>query len=657
MTLVTTPEDLAIQPLETPVKPAKTPIWQKLAPGAVLLLSLFVNFYNLGQNGFGNLYYAASVRSMADNFHNFFFASYDPAGFISIDKPPLGFWFQTISVKIFGFTPFGVLFPQALAGVLSVLVLYILVRRHFGFTASLLAALALAISPLSVATNRDATIDSTLVLTLLLSAWAVIKAAESGKWRWLLLSALLVGIGFNIKTLQAYLVLPAFGLLYLLAAPRKVWMRVGQLAVALLVLLVVSLSWPVAVDMTPAAQRPHVGPTQDSSEVDLTFGYNGLQHLGPSTATSDYSGTTPGTQKTTPLVEQLLGIIIVPIALLGPFLSGQIAWFLLIALLVSFVPRWRRRPRFREDPSQLSWLLWRAWLLTMLVFFGFTNSFYLYYMTLLTPAICALFGIGIVAIWQDYRRGKGRGVLLPVALLLTALEQIFINANEPAWGGPALILIIALLVVPALLILIVYRMRLARASAQSSRVAGVALSLVVIACFLTPTVWSVIPALQNRVLIAPRAGPDLVSFLPKNYPMPIATVDAKLVHFLEAHRGATKYLVATVSSVDADAFVITTNQPVMALGGFAGTDSFMTPTAVQALVTNHTIRFFYLNSTVVRSGVAAHDTVAAKSFPIANWVDQHCSLVPTADWASSPQSLVTHDGIAGVMQLFDCAAA
>ena len=655
MTVVTTTEDLATQPLDTPVKPAKTPIWQKLAPGVVLLLSLFVNFYNLGQNGFGNLYYAAGVHSMADNFHNFFFVSYDPGGFVTLDKPPLGFWLQVLSVKIFGFTPFSVLLPQTLAGVLAVLVLYILVRRHFGFTAGLLAALALAVSPLSVATSRDATIDSTLVLTLLLGAWAILKAAESGKWRWLLLSAVLVGIGFNIKTLQAYLVLPAFGLLYLLAAPRKFWMRVGQLAVALVVLLVVSLSWAVVVDMTPASQRPYVGPTLTNSEVDLTFGYNGLAHLGQSTTTND-AGTTSGTQQPTPIVQQLLGIVIVPIALLSPFLGGQIAWFLPVALLAVFVPGWRRRPRFRDNHAQLSWLFWRVWLLTMIGFFSITYSFYLYYMTILAPAICALFGMGLVTLWQDYRRGKGRGWLLSLALLFTALEHISIIVFNPAWGS-GLTPVIALLTVIALLVVIVSRLKIPHVTALSSRILRPMLVLAVAAFFLTPTLWSVIPALQNRVTIAPRAGPDLSSFVPKNYPMPSATVDAKLVSYLESHQGATEYLVATVSSVDADAFILTTDKPVMALGGFAGTDSFMTPTAVQALVASHQIRFFYLNSALAQSGVAAHDTVAAKPFPIANWVDQNCRVVPTGDWASSPQSVEAHDGMAGVMQLFDCAGA
>src|SRR5438132_3239657 len=216
---------------------------------------------------------------MMDNWHNFFFASYDPGGFVTIDKPPVGFWFQVLSAKIFGFNPVSILLPQALAGVLSVLLLYYLVRRHFGVVAGLLAALALAITPLSIVTNRNDTIDSTLALTILLGAWAVLRAAETGRLRWLLLSAAIVGIGFNIKMLEAYLVVPAYGLLYLLAAPKSLWKRIGHLALALVVLLVVSFSWALTVDLTPASQRPYVDSTQDNSEISLALGYNGINRL------------------------------------------------------------------------------------------------------------------------------------------------------------------------------------------------------------------------------------------------------------------------------------------------------------------------------------------------------------------------------------------
>ena len=214
-----------------------------------------------------------------DNWHNFFFAAYDPGGFVTIDKPPVGFWFEVASAKLFGFNSFSILLPQALAGVLSVLLLYYLVQRHFGVVAGLLAALALALSPISIVTNRNETIDSTLALALLIGAWAVLRAAETGKLRWLLLSAVIVGIGFNIKMLEAYLVVPAFGLLYLLAAPKSIWMRIGHLALAGLVLLAVSFSWIAAVDLTPASQRPYVDSTQDNSELSLALGYNGIERL------------------------------------------------------------------------------------------------------------------------------------------------------------------------------------------------------------------------------------------------------------------------------------------------------------------------------------------------------------------------------------------
>ena len=209
------------EPAEAQPVSSRPRIWQWLGLGVVMLTSIFMNFYQLGQNGFGNAYYAAGVKSMSDSLHNFFFVSFDPGGFVTIDKPPLGFWLQVVSVKIFGFTPFAIFLPQALAGVLSVLLLFYLVRRHFGVVAGLLAALALALSPISVVTNRNNTIDSTLVLAMLLGAWAVMRAAETGRLRWLLLCAVFVGLGFNIKMLEAYLVVPAFGLLYLLAAPRR----------------------------------------------------------------------------------------------------------------------------------------------------------------------------------------------------------------------------------------------------------------------------------------------------------------------------------------------------------------------------------------------------------------------------------------------------
>src|SRR5438445_5953143 len=298
-TPLTTPPDEAEQPIAPPGKKR----WfarHRFALGGILLISIVMNFYALGKNGFGS-YYPAAIRSMLDSWQNFFFAAYDPGGFVSIDKPPVGFWLEVASAGLFGFNSVSILLPQALAGVLSVSLLYYLVRRHFGDVAGLLAALALALTPISILTNRNVTIDSTLTLVLLLGAWTVLKAAETGRLRWLLLTALIVGIGFNIKTLEAYLVVPAYGLLYLLAAPHRLRKRIGHLALAGVLLLAISLSWVVAVDLTPASQRPYVGSTQDNSELSLALGYNGIQRLlgsfGGFGGGSSRTGTssTPGT--------------------------------------------------------------------------------------------------------------------------------------------------------------------------------------------------------------------------------------------------------------------------------------------------------------------------------------------------------------------------
>ncbi len=457
------------------------PTWRRLALAVVMLVSIFMNFYQLGQNGFGNLYYASAIRSMLDSWHNFFFVSFDPGGFVSIDKPPLGFWLQAASAKIFGFTPFSLFLPQALAGVLSVLLLDYLVRRHFGVAAGLLAALALAISPISVLTNRNNTIDSTLVLVMLLGAWAVMRAAEFGKLRWLLLCAVFVGLGFNIKMLEAYLVVPAYGLLYLLAAPRSIRVRIGHLALATLLMLTISLSWAVAVDLTPAASRPYVGSSQNNSEISLALGYNGIQRLlgqfgfGGSRAGSSTNGNTtrsfqpPGTINGTNsgnFPQPGSGGTGQPpqgvgsnngigggsssgmfntgnpglLRLFNEPLGGQIVWLLPVALLGMLALAWQRRPRPREDRQQQSLILWGTWLLTMAVFFSVASFFHQYYLSTFAPAICALFGIGVVVMWQDYRSLNKSGSTVGaagychLALILTALEEIHIITSNPTWG-------------------------------------------------------------------------------------------------------------------------------------------------------------------------------------------------------------------------------
>jgi 4-amino-4-deoxy-L-arabinose transferase-like glycosyltransferase len=670
-TINQTPTDGGVEQQQARSRPT---IWSRLALGGVILISLFMNFFQLGQNGFGNLYYAAGVKSMADSLHTFFFVSFDPGGFVTIDKPPLGFWLQVISTKIFGFTPFSVFFPQALAGVLAVLLLYWLVRRHFGTTAGLLAALALAISPISVLTNRNNTIDSTLIFMLLLGAWAVLRAAETGKLRWLLLCAVCIGLGFNIKMLQAYLVVPAYGLLYLLAAPRSIWKRLLHLGLALLLMVSISLSWAVAVDLTPSASRPYVGSSQDNSEISLAFGYNGVQRLlgsfgmgggnrqAPSTSSSSTtqssSTTTHNANSSTeqppmgnggpqgngnnggPFNTGTAGVL----RLFNEPLAGQIAWLLPMALLGIVALAWRRRLNFREDRQQQSLILWGGWLLTMAVFFSMAGFFHQYYLSTMAPAICALLGIGVVIMWRDYRSAGWRGWLLPVALVLTALEQIHIIMSNTAWGT----WMIPLIAIPCTLAAVVLiAARLVPGLKANTRLQVSLVSLSLMALLLTSAVWSATPVLENAAPGLPVAGSSQ-QFGGFGGGDNNSSTNTKLISYLEANKGSAKYLVATASSNEADSIILATNQPVMALGGFSGSDPILTTNQLATLVTNGTVRYFLINGSGGGPGGGQSE--------LTTWITQNCVVVPSSEWQSSTSNAGSMGGFGGASQLYVCNA-
>jgi 4-amino-4-deoxy-L-arabinose transferase-like glycosyltransferase len=246
----------------------------------ILLLSAFLNIWNIWGQGISNAYYAAAVRSMLENPAMLFFNSFDAAGFITVDKPPVGLWVQAASAALLGFSGWSLVLPQALAGVGSVALVYLIISRPFGKPAGLVSALALAITPIFVAVSRNGTMDGILIFVLLLAIWVGLKAARESSLPCLLSAVILVGIGFNVKMIQAFIVVPAIIAIYLLGAKEHpVGKRVLHIALAIVVLAAVSLSWAVAVDMIPADQRPYIGGSGDNSVLGLIVNYNGIHRL------------------------------------------------------------------------------------------------------------------------------------------------------------------------------------------------------------------------------------------------------------------------------------------------------------------------------------------------------------------------------------------
>lgn len=245
----------------------------------ILLLAAFLYGFGIWNDHYVNTYYTTAVGSMLQSLHNFFFVSLDSAGSVTVDKPPVTFWIQAVSAWIFGLHGWSVILPQALGGVGSVLLVYLLVKPSFGRTAARLAALAMAATPVAAAVSRTNNIDAMLVFTLLLAAWFLFKGTKAHKTGSLLTAFGLIGVAFNEKMLQAYMVVPAFYLFYILAAKVNWKKKTGVLAACTAVMLVVSLSWAVIVDSIPADKRPYMGSSGTNSVLNLAFGYNGVSRL------------------------------------------------------------------------------------------------------------------------------------------------------------------------------------------------------------------------------------------------------------------------------------------------------------------------------------------------------------------------------------------
>ncbi|MCE0741697.1 glycosyltransferase family 39 protein [Bacillus sp. G16] len=245
----------------------------------ILLAAAFLNTYNIWQDDTANQYYLAAVKSMTQSFHNFFYASFDPSGFVTVDKPPVVLWIQTIFALIFGVHTWSVILPQALSGVGSVFLLYRMIKPAFGIGAARIAALVMTLTPIAAAVSRTNNIDSMLVFTLLLGSACLLRAVKQDKLVWLLTAFALIGLAFNMKMMQAFMVLPAFVLFYLIASRVSLKKKIGSLILSLVLLTGLSISWAVVVDSTSSSSRPYVGSSQTNSVLELAFGYNGTERL------------------------------------------------------------------------------------------------------------------------------------------------------------------------------------------------------------------------------------------------------------------------------------------------------------------------------------------------------------------------------------------
>lgn len=572
-----------------------SPRWVRPALVALLVASGLLYLWALGDSGWANSYYSAAVQAGSVSWKAFLFGSSDPANAITVDKPPAALWVMALSVRLVGLNSWSVLVPQAIEGVATVALLYAAVRRWFGPTAGLLAGAVLAFTPVAALMFRYNNPDALLVLLLVAAAYAVLRAVETASTGWLMAAGALVGFGFLTKMLEALLVLPAFALTYLVAAPAPLRRRIGQLLAATAA-LVVSMGWWVAIlAVVPASARPFVGGSASNSVLDLVFGYNGVGRLVGSGADRFGHGTDLG-------------------RMFGTTVGSQIAWLLPAALVLTGAGLWMGGRAPRTDRSRAALMLWGGWLIVTAVVFSLMQGiFHPYYTVAMAPAVGALVGIGTTTLWRRRSQETARTVL-SVSLGLTAVCSFVLLIRRTdflPWLGPV-VLVTGVGAAAALGFTRISR----------SRAAGVLAAVAIVVGFAGPIAYALataaVPHAGSSVSAGPAVGKTAALAAGRGQP------GDRLVALLRDNAHRYSWVAAAVGSGRASAYQLASQDPVLQLGGFNGAGPFPTLAQFRGYVAAGRIHYF-----VGQGHIDGARTGLSDSAQIQSWVETsfHATLV------------------------------
>ncbi|WIV53044.1 glycosyltransferase family 39 protein [Amycolatopsis nalaikhensis] len=593
-------------PVVTPSPPAGR-TWHRPALGVLLLATAALYLWDLGASGWANAFYSAAAQAGSQTWKALFFGSSDAANAITVDKTPAALWVMSLSARLFGVNAWSVLVPQALMGVGSVWLLYAAVRRVSGPAAGLVAGLVLALTPAAALMFRFNNPDALLVLLLVAAAYCVVRAIEKASPRWLALAGVAVGFGFLAKMLQAFLVLPAFALAYLVAAPVSLGKRLLHLLGALAATLVSAGWYLLVVALWPVADRPYIGGSQTNSLWELVFGYNGFGRITGDEVGSVGGGGGGGWGST--------GLT----RLFGSEMAGGIAWLLPPAVLALGAGLWFTRRAPRTDRSRAALLLWGGWLLvTALVFSYMGGIIHPYYTVALAPAIAALVGTAAVQLWRLRDQPAASG-LLTGGVALTALTTYLLlsDSSWQPWLAPT-VLVGGLLAAVALFF----------AAHLTRRAASAVAALAVVVLLAGSGAYTLATAATTHSGAIPSAGPSSGFGFRGGAPgggrggpgslLSTTTPGASLTALLQKDAEKYTWTAATVLSNAAAGYQLASGAPVMAVGGFNGTDPYPTLEQFQQYVESGRIHYF-LGEGMTMRGTSGSDTAQE----IADWVASH----------------------------------
>jgi 4-amino-4-deoxy-L-arabinose transferase-like glycosyltransferase len=604
----------------------RDPRWVRPALLALLAGTAVLYLWNLSASGWGNSFYAAAAQAGAQSWKAWLFGSLDAGNAITVDKPPAAMWLMGLSARIFGVNSWSILAPQALMGVASVWLLYATVKRWFGPMAGLLAGAALALTPVAVLMFRFDNPDALLVLLMTAGAYTTVRAVEKASWRWLAFTGVLLGFGFLTKMMQAFLVLPAFALVYLVAAPAGLGKRIRDLLIAGAA-LVVSAGWFVAlVSLWPASSRPYIAGSTNNTLWELALGYNGLGRiLGGS---GNRGGGGGGGQNTGFGGATGIG------RLFGTAMGTEISWLLpaaLIALVGVLVATWRAP---RTDRARAAALMWGGWtLVTGLTFSFMSGTIHPYYTVALAPAIAALVAIGGRVLWLS----RARWAVAAMVLASAVWGSVLLGRTDwlPVLRWAAL----AVGVVAAAALLLPLR-KLMIVAVLASVIAGGAGTAAYAAATASVAHTGSIPSSGPSGTAGMGGGPGGAAMGTTGPPSSTGSApaggsvaggargggmgdgeagNAELTALLKA--STTKWSAAISGATSAAQLELDSGTSVIALGGWNGSDASPTLAQFQASVAAGQIHYFISGGGMGGGGMGATSTT--QSSLIATWVAAH----------------------------------
>lgn len=631
------------RPFEGMVVPTRRKHWEYYALAVLLVGAAFAYIWGLGSAGWANSFYSAAVQAGSVSWKAFFFGSSDAANSITVDKPPASLWVMALSVRLFGLSSWSILIPQALLGVGSVALLWASIRRYFGAAAGLLAGLVLALTPVAVLMFRFNNPDALLVFLMIGAVWALLHAVEDGRTRWLVAAGVFVGFGFLTKQLAEMLIVPALASTYLLAGPPKLGKRLWQLLAAGVSVVCSAGWWLLAVELWPTSSRPWIGGSQNNSILELTLGYNGLGRLSGDEAGSVTPGNMPGAEGLgaggpgggmwgSPGITRMF----------QPEQGGQIAWLIPAALILLIVGIMLRGRAPRVDPRRAALIVWGGWLLvTGLVFSFMAGIFHAYYTVALAPAIAALVGAGSVLAWEHRDRLWVRLALAATlgATAATAWVLLGRTADFVPWLRWVIVGIAIVVVV-----LLISRAQLSRRLTVVAILASLAAGLAGPIAYGAETISK--PRSGAIVSAGPNVGfgggpggmvgPGGMRGLGRDRPMPpnggmpgameammggagggllnSSSPSERIVTTLEHDAEAFTWVAATTGAMSASGYQLATEEPVLPIGGFNGSDPSPTLDQFKEFVSDGKVHYY------IASGMDRMGSGSGGSGQIAEWV-------------------------------------